>query len=68
MKSVLNDLFEDDITFCMSDCDNTKCFRHESNVRMPQYPHSVAYLFGTDLCERTNIAQTTGGSNGEVHN
>lgn len=40
----------DDITFCMSKCNKKKCFRHPSNIREPQYPHSVAYLKGSAYC------------------
>lgn len=42
----------DDITFCGSDCDNTNCRRHRSNIQEPQYPHSVALLEGTEYCEK----------------
>ena len=42
----------DDITFCGSECDNTKCRRHRSNIKEPQYPHSVALLEGTEYCEK----------------
>ena len=40
----------DDITFCGSDCNNKKCFRHPSNIREPRIPHSFAYLKDTDDC------------------
>lgn len=40
----------DDITFCGSDCDNKKCFRHPSNIREPRIPHSFAYLKYTEDC------------------
>ena len=39
-----------DITFCGSDCDNKKCFRHPSNIKEPRIPHSFAYLKDTDDC------------------
>jgi len=42
----------DDITFCGNDCDNKKCLRHRSNIKEPQYPHSVALLEGTEYCEK----------------
>ena len=45
----------DDITFCGNECDNTKCRRHRSNIQEPQYPHSVAYLEGTEYCEKKPI-------------
>ena len=40
----------DDITFCGSDCNNKKCFRHPSNIQEPRIPHSFAYLKDTDDC------------------
>ena len=40
----------DDITFCGSDCDNKKCFRHPSNIREQKIPHSFAYMKGTEDC------------------
>ena len=40
----------DDITFCGSECNNKKCFRHPSNIQEPRIPHSVAYLKGTEYC------------------
>lgn len=44
----------DDITFCGSDCDNKKCFRHPSNIREPRIPHSFAYLKDTEYCLRVS--------------
>lgn len=42
----------DDITFCTSKCNRTKCFRHLSNIKVPHRPyHSFAYLKGTRYCE-----------------
>ena len=33
----------EDITFCFyADCKHTLCFRHQSHLVNPQYPHSVA--------------------------
>ena len=48
----------DDITFCGNDCDNTKCCRYRSNIKEPQYPHSVAYLAGTEDCEKKPTPKT----------
>ena len=42
----------DDMTFCGNRCDNTKCCRHRSNIKEPQYPNSIAYLEGTKYCEK----------------
>lgn len=44
------DFFADDITFCASECDKEECFRHPSNIKQPQYPHSFAGLKGTEYC------------------
>lgn len=41
----------DDITFCMDECDNVKCFRHASNIIDNRYPVSMANLRGTTLCK-----------------
>ena len=43
----------DDITFCGSDCNNKKCFRHPSNIQEPRIPHSFAYLRDTEDCPYT---------------
>lgn len=40
----------DDITFCGSECNNKKCFRHPSNIAEPNIHHSFAYLKDTDMC------------------
>lgn len=40
----------DDITFCASECNNKKCFRHSSNIQKPRYPHSFAMFKNTDTC------------------
>ena len=41
-------MWNDDITFCASECDNTKCRRHPTHIREPQYPHSFAYFKGIE--------------------
>lgn len=39
-----------DITFCSNvDCKHTECFRHQSHIVNPQYPHSIADF--TEICE-----------------
>ena len=40
----------DDITWCMSDCDKTECFRHLSNKHKETIRYSGAYLKDTELC------------------
>ena len=52
--SKLKDWFDDDITFCMSECDNKECYRHPSNIKDRSIPHSFALLKDTDLCERVD--------------
>ena len=36
------DRMSEDITFCMTDCDNTMCYRHPSHIGHPEVPHSYA--------------------------
>lgn len=46
----LTDFIHDDITWCMSECDNKECFRHPSNMRDKDGIHSFSSLKGTELC------------------
>lgn len=39
----------DDITFCLSECDKTECYRHPSNIQDKTIPHSYADFSG-DKC------------------
>ena len=57
----LRDWHDDDITFCMSKCDNTKCRRHPSNIKIKNIPHSFALLEGSDLCEKEDSNGTKTG-------
>ena len=41
----------DDITFCASECNCKNCFRHPSNIKRPDIPHSFADLKGTEDCK-----------------
>ena len=41
----------EDITFCISSCTRTSCFRHKNNIRDVNRDHSVADLKGTVYCE-----------------
>lgn len=43
----------DDITFCMSECGRTDCFRHPSNILVKDIPHSFAMFEGTEYCPKT---------------
>lgn len=40
----------EDITFCMSDCNNMKCFRNKKHIKYPEFPHSFAFLEDTENC------------------
>lgn len=36
-------IMSDDITFCLNDkCNNKKCTRHKSNIKLPYIPYSFA--------------------------
>lgn len=41
----------EDITFCSSQCDQTSCFRHPSNIRDKERKHTVADMKGTVYCQ-----------------
>ena len=46
-------MFDDDITWCASDCDNTVCFRHPSNrQKTTDGPdiYTAGYLKDTEYC------------------
>ena len=47
---MLHSWFSDDITFCGSDCNITKCFRHLSNKHKETKYYSYALLKGTEYC------------------
>ena len=40
-----------DITFCMEDCDNLDCIRNRKQAVIST-PHSFAYLRNTEYCPR----------------
>lgn len=40
----------DDITFCMSECDNKECFRHPINIVDKTISHSYSDLKDTEMC------------------
>ena len=40
----------DDITFCLSDCQRTDCYRHPSNIQDRTIPHSYADFKETETC------------------
>ena len=44
----------DDITFCGSECNNKKCFRHPANIAEPRIPHSFADIKETEYCPMKN--------------
>lgn len=43
-------MFEDDMTYCMSECTNYSCERHKSRVKNPEEPHSYAELIDDPVC------------------
>lgn len=49
----LKEFIEQDITFCMDDCDNYECFRNKKRAIVNR-PHSFAYLKNTEYCENFN--------------
>lgn len=40
----------EDITFCMSDCKNMKCFRNKKHIIHHEFPHSFTFLEDTENC------------------
>ena len=40
----------EDITFCISPCTRTSCYRHKTQMRDHGRNHSVAEFKNTDLC------------------
>ena len=53
MDKELLEFINQDITFCMEECDNGECFRNKNNARVG-CPHSFAYLRNTELCPLNN--------------
>ena len=49
----LKEFIEQDITFCMNDCDNYECFRNKKRAIINR-PHSFAYFKNTEYCENFN--------------
>lgn len=45
---------EQDIVFCMEDCDNEDCPKNRYRVIMCR-PHNFAYLRNTEYCPLNNI-------------
>ena len=41
----------EDITYCMSECNDMKCFRNNKHIKLP-IPHSYAFLEGTEDCHK----------------
>lgn len=48
--------FEEDITFCMDECDNLECFRNRKRASTNR-PHSYAFLQNTEYCPKNNIKE-----------
>ena len=47
----------DDITWCGSDCDNTECFRHPSNMMVKEGVHSFADFIESKECPVINLKE-----------
>lgn len=48
--------FEDDICFCFDseNCNHTDCWRHDSNIKYKDVPHSYSYFKNTEYCQYSN--------------
>ena len=44
-------IMSEDITYCLSECNNMKCFRNKRYIKIP-IPHSFAFLEGTEDCHK----------------
>lgn len=53
MNEELLEFINQDITFCMEECDNEECFRNKNNAKI-DWPHSFAYLRNTEYCPLNN--------------
>lgn len=51
----------EDITYCMSECNDMKCFRNNKHIKLP-IPHSYAFLEGTEDCHKIKQKE---GENGK---
>lgn len=47
----------DDMTFCLSDCQRTDCYRHPSNIQDRTIPHSYADFTETDTCPSRQLIE-----------
>ena len=45
------DWISDDHAFCSDECENTDCWRHPSNIKNKDLPHTFAKFKNTELCE-----------------
>lgn len=41
----------EDITYCMNECNDMKCFRNKKHIKLP-IPHSFTFLEGTEDCHK----------------
>lgn len=51
----------EDITYCMSECNDMKCFRNNKHIKLP-IPHSYAFLEETEDCHKIKQKE---GENGK---
>lgn len=54
---------DDDICWCMSECDNTECFRHVTNKHPETKIFTAAYLKDTDVCPLKEKGENDGRKN-----
>ena len=52
-------IMSEDITYCLSECNDMKCFRNKGYIKIPiphsfafLDPHSFAFLEGTEDCHK----------------
>ena len=58
----------EDITFCISTCSHTSCYRHKTQMRDRGRNHSVADLKDTYLCQFPTYAMTETTRRGRKQN
>lgn len=44
-------IMSEDITYCLSECNDMKCFRNKRHIKLPIH-HSFAFLEGTEDCHK----------------
>lgn len=49
----------EDITFCLEDCEDRECIRNKRNIMTQLIPHSFAQFKWTDYCDYYRDGCTT---------